>query len=227
MTIDRSDIPPPTQLFDPPPRTFADPEIQAKAKESYRTHSRAWDKAAEATDTVVVNQHKIRTAVNATVNHLTVAQKAARATRAEKLAAAIGMAEETRTMAEIICIAYLDPADIYEPNGEAKPLDQIPEHARRAIAGVTRIYDKQGNAIATTYKLADKNAALEKVIKCLGMQAPEQVQVTDTVAAAILAARARRNAALKSVTAEVVTDAKALVDGPEVDPFAPEEDPFA
>ena len=41
-----------------------------------------------------------------------------------------------RVLKELSAIAFVDPADIFNDDGTLKPLSQIPEQARRAIAGL-------------------------------------------------------------------------------------------
>jgi len=74
-----------------------------------------------------------------------------------------------RVLKEIAAIAFVDPSDIWDDDGNMKPIGQIPEHARRAIVGLEKKV-VTGASFEETIKakLADKNAALDKLMKHLG-----------------------------------------------------------
>ena len=74
-----------------------------------------------------------------------------------------------RVLKEIAAIAFVDASDIWDDDGNMKPISQIPESARRAIVGLEKKV-VVGQSVEETLKakLADKNAALEKLMKHLG-----------------------------------------------------------
>lgn len=72
-----------------------------------------------------------------------------------------------RLVEELSNLAFVDPKDIWDDAGNLKPLSEIPESARRAIACIS---DK-GAA-----KLHSKQASLELAAKILGMVKDQQVQ---------------------------------------------------
>lgn len=74
-----------------------------------------------------------------------------------------------RVLKEIAAIAFVDAYEIWDDEGNMKPISQIPESARRAIVGLEKKV-VVGQSVEETLKakLADKNAALEKLMKHLG-----------------------------------------------------------
>lgn len=75
---------------------------------------------------------------------------------------------------ELARIAFLDPAELFDANGNLKDIHAIPEHARRAIASIeTRLEggkrDGQVPELITKIRLVDKRGSLELLGKHLGM----------------------------------------------------------
>jgi len=74
-----------------------------------------------------------------------------------------------RVLKEITAIAFVDPSEIWDDEGNMKPISEIPESARRAIVGLEKkVVTGQSSEETLKAKLADKNAALEKLMKHLG-----------------------------------------------------------
>jgi phage terminase small subunit len=71
---------------------------------------------------------------------------------------------------ELAAIAFLDPLEVFEDNGTVKPLSEMSEEARRAIAGIKRkeISGPQMEETTIEVKLLDKLGALEKLMRHLG-----------------------------------------------------------
>ena len=96
-----------------------------------------------------------------------------------------------RIMLEYERLALLDPLDLFNPDGTMKALQDIPEDARRAIAGIEiRELRAEGNgdvlvqAMLKKVKLADKKGALDSLAKIMGLmreQPDTQVNVGVTV----------------------------------------------
>jgi phage terminase small subunit len=125
---------------------------------------------------------------NLTKPYVAAAIQAKQAALQEKLGITI-----ERVLNEIACSAFLDIADLCAEDGSVLPLSQIPEAARRAIAGieVSDLFEGSGEdrkAVGTLkkIKLADKMAALDKLCKHLGMYAADNKQ-GDKAPAAIAA----------------------------------------
>ncbi len=84
---------------------------------------------------------------------------------------------QDRVIRELARIAFLDPADLLEDDGSIKLVKDMPEDARRVIAGmeVSEIFDnaagdqKQAIGLLKKIKVCDKIRALELTGKHLGM----------------------------------------------------------
>jgi phage terminase small subunit len=104
-----------------------------------------------------------------------------------------------RVLQELAYIAYMDLADILEPNGDLKPLTKIPEEARRALAsldietivmkkGLSQMLGTQAEKKLKRLKMHSKEKALELLGKHLGLfkesvkleggEKPVELQVT-------------------------------------------------
>lgn len=108
-----------------------------------------------------------------------------------------------RVLVELARIAFLDPADLFDANGNPKAIADIPEHARRAIIGcdVVQLYEGAGqtrkqDGEVRKIRLADKVRALELLARHLGIIRDRvEVDLVDDRAAALARALARVNAA--------------------------------
>lgn len=102
-----------------------------------------------------------------------------------------------RTLREIARLGFFDPRKLLDAKGNPKPLHELDDDTAAAIAGleVQQIELGSGdNAIPATvkkYKLADKNASLEKLMKHLGGYKADNDQ-TGNAAATMLAGLAVR-----------------------------------
>jgi len=83
---------------------------------------------------------------------------------------------EERILQELACIAFLDFAELLTEDGNMKDIKDIPEHARRAIAGLelSELFDGEGDerrmaGILKKIKTSDKKGALELLGKSLKM----------------------------------------------------------
>lgn len=81
-----------------------------------------------------------------------------------------------RIVQEYAKIAFLDIADLVDDSGTMKRISEIPEDARRAIAGleVSEIFDGDGECkhvigLLKKIKLSDKKGALDSLARHLGM----------------------------------------------------------
>lgn len=80
-----------------------------------------------------------------------------------------------RTLREIARLAYVDPRKFFHADGRPKEITELDDDTAAALAGmeVTEEWtgsgaDRQIAGVTKKYKLADKNAALEKAMKHLG-----------------------------------------------------------
>lgn len=92
-----------------------------------------------------------------------------------------------RVMQEYERLALLDPLDLFNSDGSMKPLAEMPEDARRAIAGLEirqlqniEAPDVVLRATLHKIKLADKKGALDSLAKIMGLM-KERVEVSGQV----------------------------------------------
>ena len=104
------------------------------------------------------------------------------ATAARNVAAATGL-ETQRTLSEIACICYVDPAELYDDDNKLLPIRQLPPHVRAAIASIE--HDKDTGRV-TKVKLWDKNAALEKAMRHHGLYEKDNSQKGESVKVQVL-----------------------------------------
>ena len=87
-----------------------------------------------------------------------------------------------RIVQEYACIAFANPADIFTDKGLPKNINEIPEHALRAIGNIDNVVstDMAGKITnATRIQFANKVAALDKLSRLCGYEdAPEEQQQT-------------------------------------------------
>ncbi|MHB1098115.1 MAG: terminase small subunit [Burkholderiales bacterium] len=57
---------------------------------------------------------------------------------------------------ELRYAGQLDPLDLFDEHGQPKPMHEIPEHARRAIAG----FEVDAEKFTTKFKMVDKRGAI-------------------------------------------------------------------
>jgi phage terminase small subunit len=99
---------------------------------------------------------------------------------------------QERVWHEISRIAFLDPAEAFDENGELKKLADMPEDLRRAIAGLKVTVKQFGDdeTVEKEVKFVSKDAALDKLLRLTGMFKDEKT-TADDVADAMLAALGR------------------------------------
>ena len=80
-----------------------------------------------------------------------------------------------KVLSELQRLAFFDPKDLFAPDGTMLPIKDMPEAARRAIAGfdVAEVWegfgeDRQQAGVLKKVKLLDRNAALDKLMRHLG-----------------------------------------------------------
>jgi phage terminase small subunit len=88
-----------------------------------------------------------------------------------------------RTLAEVARLAYHDPRSLFNEDGTTKPIHQLDADSAAAIAGVEVTHEYVGKgesrklvATTTKYKMADKNAALDKAMKHQGLYKADNLQ---------------------------------------------------
>jgi phage terminase small subunit len=105
-----------------------------------------------------------------------------------------------RVKTEIARLAFYDPAAFWNENGTAKPIHEIDEDSRRAIAGfeTAELFEGTGEdrglaGYVKKFKLVDKNKALETAARHLKMLT-DKVELTapEALVARLQAARSRQ-----------------------------------
>ena len=90
-----------------------------------------------------------------------------------------------RVLCEVSRLAFFDIRKIFNEDGSLKKVFELDDDTAAGIAGIEAI-DIGGEGqlmISKKFKVADKNAALEKLCKHLGLYAPQKVEHSGTVTA--------------------------------------------
>lgn len=89
---------------------------------------------------------------------------------------------EARVVEEVARIGLLDPSRMFDERGNLLPITQMPAEVRAAIASfeVVEVPGEDGGTLLQVkkVKLVDKNSALEKLMKHLGMFEKDNAQKT-------------------------------------------------
>lgn len=96
--------------------------------------------------------------------HIAAAIRLAQDRRAEKA----GIEAET-VLREIARIALFDPRRLVDNDGRPRLAHELDDDTAAAVAGIDMERDDKGNIVKVKYRLADKNVALEKLMKHLGL----------------------------------------------------------
>lgn len=88
-----------------------------------------------------------------------------------------------RVMEEESCIAFADPIDLKDENGELLPIEKLPERLRRALSVTVKEIEKinKNGTLSVIgrevfYTLMNKQAALERISKHLGLYERDNAQ---------------------------------------------------
>jgi phage terminase small subunit len=162
----------------------------------------------------LLDQNATRAAKEAGYSEKTAYSQGARLLKDAEVIAAIDQSNEKenkrldltveRVKTEIARLAFYDPAAFWNENGTAKPIHEIDEDSRRAIAGfeTAELFEGTGEdrglaGYIKKFKLADKNKAIEMAARHLKMLT-DKVEVSGLDEMAEVVARARRRAAGES-----------------------------
>ncbi len=88
-----------------------------------------------------------------------------------------------RTRLEIARLSYFDPRKLFRANGEPVPVHELDDDSAACIAGLEVLEQYEGSGkdrvfvgYLKKYKIADKNAALEKAAKIDGLYEKDNEQ---------------------------------------------------
>lgn len=99
---------------------------------------------------------------------------------------------QERVIQEIARLGLFDPRKLFDGRGNPLPISQLDDDAAAAIAGlkVREIPMGDDGQLATVieYKLADKNSALDKLMKYLGGYEKDNRQKNESLADALMSA---------------------------------------
>jgi phage terminase small subunit len=95
---------------------------------------------------------------------------------AQKKAAYKAEVTAERILREEMCLAFFDPGELVDKNGNQLPLHKLPGTVRRAIAGLEVITQPKGK-LKFKYKFSDKGRSLDRLERIQGMFAPEKHEI--------------------------------------------------
>ena len=97
-----------------------------------------------------------------------------------------GIASAERVLIEASRLALFDPRKLFRDDGSPKPINELDDDTAAALAGLDVHEEYQGSGedrvfvgYVKKYKVADKNAALEKLFKHHGLYEKDNSQKTD------------------------------------------------
>lgn len=105
--------------------------------------------------------------------------------RREELAERFAVNTEN-TIAALASTAFFDPIDFFDENGSLRSLDQVPQRTRQALASfkVRRVRGRNGepDEEIVEIRFLDRGAAIERLMKHLGLFEKDNRQRPDAVA---------------------------------------------
>ena len=113
---------------------------------------------------------------------------AARVSALKERVTATGIASAARVLQEASRLALFDPRRLFREDGSPKPINELDDDTAAAIAGLDVVEEFEGSGedrqfvgYTKKYKVADKNAALEKLFKHHGLYKEDNEQKTDAI----------------------------------------------
>lgn len=91
-----------------------------------------------------------------------------------------------RTLLEIGRLCYTDPRKMFGPDGKLKAIAELDDDCAAALASVEYEQKPRSNTTVTKVKLWDKNAALEKAMKHLGLYKADNEQAAEALAGLVV-----------------------------------------
>lgn len=103
-----------------------------------------------------------------------------------------------RVLQEVARLALFDPRKLFNPDGSPKSIDELDDDTAACIAGVEVLEQFEGTGkdrvfvgYLKKYRIADKNSALEKAMKHLGLFEKDNRQKADAVSSLLDAISAK------------------------------------
>lgn len=94
-----------------------------------------------------------------------------------------------RTLREVARVAYFDPRKLLNPDGSPKPINELDDDTAACLAGLEIQEQFEGSGAdrvfvgyVKKYKIADKNSALDKAMKHLGLFEKDNKQQSSSLA---------------------------------------------
>lgn len=140
-----------------------------------------------ATQAAIRSGYSAKTAEVQGSRLLSIAKVAAQVAAAQQKRGADTNITAARVLQEIARLAFFDPRRLLNEDGTPKPMNELDDDTAAAIAGMDVQEIKFGSgedspvAVVKKYKIADKNAALEKLSKHLGLYKLDNSQKTDAL----------------------------------------------
>lgn len=158
-------------------RACEDPEIRGNAKRCYMIAYEAKESSAEANGSRLIREDK----------HV----KEYLDTKTEMVMEAADITQE-RILQEIANIAFLDPAELFDDNGNVLPVHSMKPYVRRTLGSmeITTEYEGKGESkkevgYTNKIKFLDKKSSLELLMKNKGMLT-EKVEHSGNVGGVLL-----------------------------------------
>lgn len=151
MSRNINGLTPKQQVFCDLFRASEDPEVRGNAKACYMLAYGATAKSAEANGPRLLKNR-----------HVAMYLEQKRQEAEEK-----ADVSEERILREVAAIAFLDPADYFDEDGNLRHVKDMPEQARRALAQieVKAVGNEEAQAFVTRIRHGDKKGALELLMK--------------------------------------------------------------
>jgi phage terminase small subunit len=121
---------------------------------------------------------------------------------------------EARVTRETARIAFFDPRKLFDAQGNPKAITELDDDTAAAISGLDVLEEYEGTGkerrlvgYIKKYKIADKNAALERAAKILAMFGKDNAQKADPFAVLLLEIASGNNSAFLPVLEDPEHDA--------------------
>jgi len=86
-----------------------------------------------------------------------------------------------RILKELARIAFADPQNMFDENDKLLSINDMPEDARKVIAGI-EVVSGPKDSIITKLKICNKTTAIDQLMKHLGGYKEHQEQIGQTIA---------------------------------------------